>query len=162
MDRTLIVVRHAKSDWNVAAGDGARPLAPRGRRQAPATGRWIATHLDPLDLAVISAATRARQTWELIAAELPAPPPTQVGRDAYTFSGYDLLDVVADFPDDARTVALVGHNPAAEELIEELTGHSVRMTTAALAVIALTRWGSQTGRLRAAGRPADGPLELRR
>ena len=159
MERTLIVVRHAKSDWAIPVGDDERPLAPRGRRQAPEAGRWIAAHLDPLDLAVVSTAARARQTWDLIAAELPAPPPTRVDPTAYTFSGDDLLELVHRLPEDARTVALVAHNPAAEELIESLTGHQVRMPTAALAVIALPAWDVETGHLREVGRPADGALE---
>lgn len=160
MERTLIVVRHGKSDWSVPVRDSERPLAPRGRKQTPKTGRWIAAHLDPPDLAVVSAAARARQTWDLVAAELPAPPPVRLADAAYTFSGDELIDVVAALPDDARTVVLVGHNPAVEELVEELTGAWVRMPTAGLAVVALPAWGAQSGRLRAAGRPADGALDL--
>ena len=158
--RTLIVVRHAKSDWSVPAGDTERPLAPRGRRQAPHVGRWIAAHLEPVDLAVVSPATRAGQTWELAAAELSTPPPVSVEADAYAFDGDDLLALVGRLPDEARTVALVGHNPAVEELVESLTGQWVRMPTAALAVVTLPTWTSETGRLMAAGRPADGPLPL--
>lgn len=160
MEHTLVVVRHAKSDWSVRAADRERPLAPRGRRQAPEMGRWIAANLDPVDLAVVSVATRAQQTWELVADQLPEPPPTRAERTAYTFSGDHLLDLVHGLPDQARTVALVGHNPAVEELVERLTGGWVRMPTSALAVIALPVWGAGAGRLRAAGRPADGSVQL--
>jgi phosphohistidine phosphatase len=159
VERTLIVVRHAKSDWSVPVGDRERPLAPRGRRQAPEAGRWIAAHLQP-DLAIVSPAARARQTWELMAAELPAPPPTRVEPAAYAFSGDDLLDLVSRLPDGATTVALVGHNPAVEELIEALTGQWVRMPTAALAVVTMSGWDAGAGLLRGAGRPADGGLGL--
>ena len=41
MTHTLVVIRHAKSDWDVDAPDKERPLAKRGRRQAPAAGRWL-------------------------------------------------------------------------------------------------------------------------
>lgn len=160
MERMLIVIRHAKSDWSVPVEDRDRPLAPRGRLQAPAAGRWIATHVARLDLAVVSTATRARQTWDLLAAELPAPPPTRFESAAYTFSGHDLLELVGRLPEDAGTVALVAHNPAAEDLVEALTGEQVRLPTAALAVVAMPAWDLGTGRLRAAGRPADGTLDL--
>ena len=40
--RRLIVVRHAKSAWPVGVPDHERPLAPRGRRDAPAVGRALA------------------------------------------------------------------------------------------------------------------------
>jgi phosphohistidine phosphatase len=155
---TLVVVRHAKSDWSTPVSDHERPLAARGRRQAPDLGRWMASHLDPLDLAVVSTATRARQTWDLIAAALPAAPPVRLEREAYTFSGYVLEDVVARLPEDARTVALVGHNPAVEELVEILTGDWVRMPTSSLAVVALQAWGARTGTVLLAGRPSDGTL----
>lgn len=162
MERTLVVVRHAKSDWNVPAGDRERPLAPRGRRQAPETGRWIAANLGPLDLAVVSVAARARQTWALVAAELSRAPVDRIAEDAYTFSGRDLATIVARLPDDVQTAVLVGHNPAVAELVEALTGRWVRMPTSALAVVALPAWDTPPidGRLRAAGRPADGALPL--
>lgn len=158
MERTLIVVRHAKSDWSAPVADHDRPLAARGRRQAPDVGRWMAEHLDVPDLALVSTATRARQTWDLIAAQLPAPPPIRSEPGAYTYSGHELLDVLAGLPEDARTVVLVGHNPAVEELIEILTGQWARMPTSSLAVLTLPAWNARTGYLRAAGRPADGTL----
>lgn len=160
MAHVLVVVRHAKSDWHVPVGDRERPLAPRGRRQAPATGRWLAEHLALADLAVVSVATRARQTWQLVAAELPEAPPVQVAEAAYTFAGDDLLELVRQLPDDAGTVVVVGHNPAVEEAVESLTGRSVRLPTAALAVVDLPTWSSTTGRLRAVGRPADADVRL--
>lgn len=160
MERTLVVIRHAKSDWSVPVGDSDRPLAPRGRRQAPPIGRWLAEHVDPPGLAVVSPAARTTQTWELVAAELPEPPPARFEPLAYTFAGDELADLVARLPEDTRTVVLVGHNPAVEELVETLTGRWVAMPTAAVAVVAMPLWNAGTGRLRGAGRPADGPVHL--
>lgn len=157
MARTLIVVRHAKSDWNTSLPDHDRPLAPRGRRQAPAVGAWLAEHLDaPVQLAVVSTAVRAQQTWALAAAGLPTAPPQQDEAAAYTFDGADLIDLIASLPAAHEVVALVGHNPAVEEIIEHYTASPVRMRTATLAVLRLSDWTSRTGRLLAWGRPADG------
>ena len=72
---TLILLRHAKSDWSTGDPDHERPLAARGVRQAPEAGRWLAAHLDRIDLAVVSTAERARRTWSLVSAELGAVPP---------------------------------------------------------------------------------------
>lgn len=155
---TLVVIRHAKSDWKVPVGDRDRPLSRRGRRQAPVTGRWIDAHVATPDLAVVSVAARALSTWEAVAGELGAEVPEQLSEEAYTFDGRDLRALVADLPPAARTVALVGHNPAVEELVESLTGDWVPMPTAALAVIELPDWASarrEAGRIVAAGRPAD-------
>ncbi|GAA4893571.1 histidine phosphatase family protein [Tessaracoccus lubricantis] len=155
---TLILVRHAKSDWGTAVADRHRPLADRGIRQAPHTGRWVAEHVDGVDLAVVSVATRARATWELLAAHLDPAVRRTLSEKAYTFIGQDLADVVADLPGSARTVLLVGHNPALEELIEIATGRSVPMPTAAVAMLQLRSWRGVTdgnGTVLAAGRPAD-------
>lgn len=156
---TLVVIRHAKSDWSRPISDHDRPLASRGRKQAPKTGAWIATHVGTPDLAVVSTATRTRQTWEAVAGELDETPPTEFSETAYTFDGRQLRQLVADLPSSVQTAALVSHNPAVEELVETLTGEWVPMPTSAVAVIRLPDWasaGMETGRLVAAGRPADG------
>jgi len=159
MTHTLVVIRHAKSDWDVDAPDKERPLAKRGRRQAPAAGRWLAAQGIEIDLAVVSPATRARQTWELVAAELGTLPPTQVVEAAYTFDGDDLVGVIRGLPESAASVAFVGHNPAVEEFVEELTGEYAALPTSAIAVIEVPSWASvgsgAVGRLIANLRPAD-------
>lgn len=155
---TLVVIRHAKSDWSSPITDRHRPLAKRGRKQAPGTGRWVDQNVGRLDLAVVSVAARTQQTWELVAAELGHEVDTRLSEEAYTFDGRQLLDVVAELPAQAGTVALVSHNPAVEELVEMLTGEWVPMPTSALAVVELADWavaGAEQGRLVAAGRPAD-------
>jgi phosphohistidine phosphatase len=155
---TLVVIRHAKSDWSVPAADRDRPLATRGRKQAPATGRWVSANCPDLDLAVVSAAARTRQTWTLVAEELGDDVDLRESEDAYTFDGRDLVEVVRHLPTSAHCVALVSHNPAVEELVEALTEEWVPMPTSALAVVELEEWssaGEEPGRLLAAGRPAD-------
>jgi phosphohistidine phosphatase len=154
---TLVVIRHAKSDWEVAASDRDRPLATRGRRQAPVTGAWLAAEGVRPDLAIVSPAERARATWALVAAELEGAVPTRIEEAAYTFDGDDLLDLVRATPEDIATLALVGHNPAVEELLESLTREWVRMPTSALAVVELPSWTASlgSGRVAYAGRPAD-------
>lgn len=149
---TLVLMRHGKSDWSVNAPDQDRPLTDRGRRQAAEAGRWIDDHCPTLDLAVVSPATRAARAWELAAAELSDPPPVRVEEGAYTFDGLELLAVVRGLKKKHRTVVLVGHNPAIEEMLELLTGTSVEMKTSALAVLELKDWRSP-GRIVTHGRP---------
>lgn len=153
MSALLVLIRHAKSDWDTPVPDRDRPLAHRGRRQAPAVGQWLSARGIRVDDAVVSVATRARQTWELVAAELDDPPVASFVEAAYTFDGADLIELVAAAPP-SGTMALVGHNPALEELVESLTGESVRMPTSAVALIDLDA-GRRRGTLRWAGRPAD-------
>ncbi|WP_198413883.1 SixA phosphatase family protein [Cryobacterium algoritolerans] len=156
-ERTLILLRHAKSDWSGDEADIDRPLNGRGRHQAPRAGAWLARSIPGIDLAVVSPANRARSTWELVSAELGRTPPTQVDDRTYAASAGQLLGVVRDLPDDAVTVVLVGHNPGIENLASLLTGESVPMPTSAITVIDLAGPWSNAGRspavLRTSGRP---------
>lgn len=151
---TLILFRHAKSDQSSTEADIDRPLNPRGRRQAPEAGRWLADNIDAIDLAVVSPANRARTTWDLASAELDEQPQTRIDDRIY---GGSLLSVVRDLPDEARTVVLVGHNPGIEDLASLLSNTSVPMPTSAIAVLdASTAWssaGDSWATLRAEGRP---------
>jgi len=154
---TLILLRHAKSDWSGGEPDHERPLAARGRRQAPEAGTWLAGHVDAIDLAVVSTAERARTTWALAAAELAVAPPLRLDEAAYGASSGDLLRVVRGLPEDAATVVVVGHNPGLEDLASDLAGSWVAMPTSALAVLAVDgTWrdaGPASVALRASGRP---------
>jgi phosphohistidine phosphatase len=161
-ERTLILLRHAKSDWSGNDADVDRPLSKRGLHQAPQAGRWLAHGVANIDLAVVSPANRARKTWELAAAELDRRPPTSIDDRVYAASASQLLGVVQALPDDADTVLLVGHNPGIEELASLLTGESVSMPTSAIAVLQLNGSWSTAGQssaiLLASGRPpAEAP-----
>jgi len=110
-----LLIRHAKS----AQGGGPdidRPLADRGRADAPAIGRWLAAHDLVPDHVVVSPARRAAQTWELAAGALPAAVATEVDARVYDNTVGDLLDVIRETPADVGTLALVGHNPSFAEL----------------------------------------------
>lgn len=160
-ERTLILLRHAKSDWSGGEADVDRPLAKRGIRQAPEAGRWLNASIDRIDLAVVSPAVRARSTWDLVSAELDAPPPTRIDERVYAASVGELLAVVREVSHDIGTVAVVGHNPGMADLVARLTEQWVDMPTSAIAVVALPGSWSAAGRspavLRASGRP-PGPL----
>ncbi len=156
-EHTLILLRHSKSDWSGDEADIDRPLAKRGRRQAPEVGRWLATHVDRIDLAVVSTAKRARATWDLVSAELGERPRTRHDEGAYAASVGELLDIIRGLGEELGTVVLVGHNPGLEGLAETLIGDWVPLPTSGLAVIELDgAWrsaGRARGLLRAAGRP---------
>ncbi|GGO90604.1 phosphoglycerate mutase [Nocardioides phosphati] len=151
--RTLIVVRHGKSDWAGDEPDRERPLAKRGLRQVPASGAWIAAHHPGVDLAVVSPARRAQQTWELVADALPEAPEVRTDDRVYAAWGRDLAALVRALPEAASTVALVGHNPGLEELVAELTGEGIELPTSAVAVITFAGDWSGAAHLETHGRP---------
>ena len=118
--KKLIVLRHAKAAWPDVE-DRLRPLADRGRRDAPAAGRWLREaerRLDGfrIDRVVCSPARRTRETWDLAAAELEDPPtPVYDGR-VYAATTSTLYTVVRETPAHVRTLVLVGHNPGMQHL----------------------------------------------
>ena len=134
-ERTLILLRHAKSDWSGGEADIDRTLNPRGQSQAPEAGSWLAEHMPTIDLAIVSPATRARATWALASAELGHSPEARIDDRAYAASVNDLLQIVQELPDELRNVILVAHNPGLEDLVSVLTGESVSLPTSALAVL---------------------------
>jgi phosphohistidine phosphatase len=138
MEHTLVVVRHAKSDWSTGGPDERRPLAKRGRRDAPEIGRWLAASLKRVDLVVCSPATRARQTWDLAGAALDPSPPVQHDARVYGADDAKLRSVLEELPDELGTVVLVGHNPGLSDLVRALSGQPCELKTSAVAVLAWT------------------------
>lgn len=123
--RRLVVLRHAKSAWPEGVSDHARPLGRRGLRDAPAAGRWLSAADCLPDLVLCSTARRARETWELAAAELGSPPPVRHDPRLYAAEARDLLDAVREGPADVETLLLVGHNPGVQDLTLLLTGEAL-------------------------------------
>lgn len=113
--RRLLLLRHAKSAWPGVA-DHERPLAPRGRRDAPAVGRWLQSAGQIPDRVVCSTARRARETWQLAAAELGATPRVSFDQRVYGAAADGLLDLARETAPGARALLIVGHDPALQEL----------------------------------------------
>jgi phosphohistidine phosphatase len=129
--RRLVLLRHAKSDWPQDVADHERPLAKRGRRDAPVVGRWLGTSGYRPDAVVCSTARRARETWELageaLASVQPAGQPAEAPAVRFEPRIYEatvlgLLMLVREFEPGWRTVLVVGHNPGLAELTIGLAG----------------------------------------
>ncbi|MET9962297.1 histidine phosphatase family protein [Streptomyces sp. NPDC006326] len=121
-ERRIVLVRHAKAVPKDAAEDFERALADRGRHDAPRAGEWLAQSGVAVDLALCSSARRTRQTWQLMLAHWPTPPPTRYDDRLYDADADDLLDVVRESADDLTGLLLVGHNPAIHQLADGLCG----------------------------------------
>ena len=69
--RRLMLLRHAKTERaEPGERDRDRKLMKRGRADAPAIGAYMAHHDLVPDLALVSPAERAQETWALVAALL--------------------------------------------------------------------------------------------
>lgn len=143
--RRLVLLRHAKSEWPDVA-DHERPLAKRGRRDAPVVGRWLGESGYLPDAVICSTALRARQTWDLVSSGLAAVAPGTSPAVRYEPRVYEatvlgLLMLVREFDTAWRTAAIVGHNPGLAELIVGLVSPDSApphaFPTAAVAVLGL-------------------------
>jgi phosphohistidine phosphatase len=166
--RRLLLLRHAKSDWPEGVADHDRPLAKRGRRDAPVVGGWLGASGYAPDAVVCSTAQRARQTWELASEGLVAAVPGAAPLMTYEPRVYDatvlgLLMLVREFPPSWLTVLIVGHNPGMAELTVGLAepppAPPAGFPTAAVAVLGLpgdwTAVGPGVAKLLAFATPAD-------
>ena len=136
--KTLLILRHAKTQSDAPAGDHARELTERGHRNAAAMGAYIQNLIGIPDAIVTSDATRARQTSEIVASAVDFAAPLTVEPRIYAANPDTLLVVVRRIPDGVQTVIIVGHNPGFEELAAALAGnaeHEVRLPTSGLALL---------------------------
>lgn len=122
MSRTLLLLRHAKSAWDSdAPSDFERPLAKRGKKDAPRIGRFLRIEGLVPDLVLSSSARRARKTAEKVVDELDLEKKKIVLEDRlYEASLGTLLELLATVPADAETVLVVGHVPDLENLLRHL------------------------------------------
>ncbi|MDR5698646.1 SixA phosphatase family protein [Agromyces aerolatus] len=137
--KTLLIVRHAKSDWGHAGlTDHDRPLNERGRRDAPRMGRRLADRGAVPQRIRSSTALRARTTAAAIAEELDvAEASVELDATMYATSVDHLFEVIEELDDAADVVMLVGHNPEFSELVARLTDEFVELPTCAVAEVRL-------------------------
>lgn len=135
MERRLILMRHAKSDWSTdAPDDHSRPLNQRGRRDAPRMARWLAQAGWQPDAVVSSDACRTRQTWERMAPHLPQAK-LRLEPGLYLGGLGALQESSARWPESWGTVLALGHNPGWERALAVLGGEALRLTTANCALL---------------------------
>jgi phosphohistidine phosphatase len=116
--KSLTVIRHSKAEPE-AATDQARPLAPRGVRDAQAAGQWMAAHHTEPVVGLVSTAVRARQTWEAVEASLDAE--TRALDGLYSAGVDEVIETLHLLDESDTDVVLVGHNPTMEQLVWTLS-----------------------------------------
>jgi len=120
--RRLIVTRHAKAAWPEGVPDLERPLAERGRRDAPRAGRFLVEAGLVPDRVICSPAARTRETFGLISSEWDSVPPVDYDERVYDAGLSALLAVVRGAPPTSRALMVVGHNPGMQQLTLAVAG----------------------------------------
>ncbi|MFC8918938.1 histidine phosphatase family protein [Streptomyces sp. WAC05374] len=121
--RRIVLLRHAKADWPQVS-DHERPLAERGRKDAPVAGRRLAETGITFDLALCSTAARTRETWKLAVQELPQRPKTVYEERLYEASLGDILALLNETPEDVNDLLVIGHNPGMHAVADALAGQA--------------------------------------
>ena len=128
--KTLYLARHAKSSWKSnLANDFDRPLSKRGENDAKRVGAEIQTLDWRPEKMISSPAIRAKQTCKTYCDALSFPIDSVVwNADIYNAFNITLLHLLAAQSEDTRSVMLIGHNPAMEDLLLHLCGYSTVQT----------------------------------
>jgi phosphohistidine phosphatase len=133
--RTLWLLRHAKTLTDPPPGgtDFDRVLGPRGRRDSTALSRLFAGKAEALGLprsvpfptvALVSPAARTAQTADLVLKKVTHPPECRLEKWLYQADPAEVVEHLRELDDDAPAVMVVGHNPTAHALSEELIAES--------------------------------------
>jgi phosphohistidine phosphatase len=157
--RRLIVMRHAKAGELPGGPDFERALKSRGRSDSAAAGEWLAAGGYRPDAVICSAARRTRQTWHYVSEALGGQVSCTAERRLYEADAGDVIEIVRATDAATHTLMYVGHNPAAAEVVEILTGATPPFPTAAIAVVGVRgEWpdlAAGDGQLLASWTPAE-------
>jgi phosphohistidine phosphatase len=110
--RTLLLLRHAKSDYPAGVADHARPLAPRGEREAGLAGDWLRAHAPAVDAVLCSTATRTRETLARTRIDAPV---NYVDR-LYDATPGAVIEEINRVDPDVETLLVIGHEPTISSL----------------------------------------------
>ncbi|HWJ68559.1 MAG TPA: histidine phosphatase family protein [Sphingobium sp.] len=172
--KTVIVLRHAKSDWgDMTLRDFDRGLNGRGERAAAVMGRWAARHKVAPERIIASPAVRVVETLHRFAQAHGACPEPQFDMRLYLASAPMIAEVLADTGDDSAMILIAGHSSGVEDFILAAVPNdsdsalrdavTVKFPTAALAILdfdvpdwqSLAQHFPGRARLRAFVRPRD-------
>ena len=124
MQRELMLLRHGEAGWSNGEDDFDRSLTTIGQQSAAAVGRALRQYNRTPDHIIASPARRAMMTAQSVAQALDLPKLSihRAGRIYDAPSVDRLLAVLAELPEEAERVLLIGHNPGLTQLLVYLIG----------------------------------------
>ena len=138
MAKTLLLIRHAKSDWaDLILTDFKRPLNQRGENNAPEMAKRLVKRALMPQQFISSPALRAITTAKLFAKELNIKPADIILEpEIYDALTNTLLEVVNNLDESSDFTALFGHNPGITGLVNYLCNDEIfHMPTCGMALI---------------------------
>ncbi|MEJ7736302.1 MAG: histidine phosphatase family protein [Chitinophagaceae bacterium] len=121
--KTLILIRHAKSSWELTSvEDFDRPLNDRGKHDAPEMAKRLLKKGIKIDAFISSPAKRAKKTAQLFSKEFRSNKDDIIYLPELYAARVDVFSRVVKSIDNAyHTIALFSHNPGITEFVNTLT-----------------------------------------
>jgi len=118
--KKLILIRHAKSSWDLPVLDKERPLAHRGIKDAYLMSEKVQPYLPNSFVFWSSSAKRASETAKIFAQNLKCPEELIIFKDSlYTFDEKQLEAEIKKCNDRFDNLVIFGHNPAITDFVNE-------------------------------------------
>ena len=132
----LYFLRHGAADWpNWNKPDDERPLTKRGKKEMRELAKFLARLKVRPTLIVTSPLPRAAQTAEIAADYLKA----KVRKDELLAPGFGMSQLrTALKRHQAKVLMVVGHEPDFTNVISGLTGASLKLSKAGVALLDVT------------------------
>jgi len=112
-NKTLLIIRHAKSSWELDVNDKDRALNSRGVNDAHLVSKHLTNSVFYVDYVLSSPANRALHTCMIFMRNLKLNFDTLRLTDSlYDFGGDNVINTIKLLNDDYNTVMLFGHNHA--------------------------------------------------
>lgn len=111
--KTIIIVRHGKSSWELDVSDRERPLKTRGKSDIKlVANQFVKDNLVP-KYVFSSPAKRALSTCRIFIKSLSLPESKiEVVEDLYDFGGESVIKFIKNLPDNYDEIMIFGHNHA--------------------------------------------------
>jgi phosphohistidine phosphatase len=122
--KTLLIIRHAKSDQSFFGNDFERPLNERGKRDAPEMAQRVFARNITINAFVASPAKRAKKTAELFCeAYKKNIDDINFISALYHAPAREFYEVIKDLDDGLNTVAIFAHNPGITYFVNGLVSN---------------------------------------
>lgn len=135
--KKLLLIRHAEAEEPYSEiADHDRELKQNGILKCIKLGQWMNEHQMIPDKIITSSATRATQTAQYLAERIPLDhEKIETAPSIYNANVGSLLNIINNFSDVDRCMAIVGHNPTLSYLAEYISGERISLEMGNIAIL---------------------------
>ena len=125
--KTILLVRHAKSDWPEGVDDFDRPLTETGIENAPKMAKFLKNQNIKIDSFISSPAKRAQETCALFSKIYDSDFSTE--QQLYNAREQHFENVIYGLANDINSVAIFSHNNGISNFANYLTDEIINLPT---------------------------------